>query len=221
MKLSTCPASHPEPTLSSRRGRWSLVVAAAVAIGTVVVPSAALDSRPTAAADEPVLAQVTAGATVSATADRIRPTYRLVFPVDPVPRCYVLDNFGDPRSGGRIHAGVDILTTQGQAVYAAMDGLLTRKTVAGNPDAVLSGNAWGITGVDGDYYYYGHLAAFAEGLQLGGVVRAGDVIGYVGDTGNPGKGNFHLHFEIRRGGVKGTPTNPLPLLPVPARCTVW
>jgi murein DD-endopeptidase MepM/ murein hydrolase activator NlpD len=221
MKHSTCSASHSEPTPSSRRGRWPLTVVAAVALGTVVVPSAALDRRPTAAADEPVLAQITGGATVSATADRIRPTYRLVFPVDPVPRCYVLDNFGDPRSGGRRHAGVDILTTQGQAVYAAMDGLLTRKTIAGNADAVLSGNAWGITGVDGDYYYYGHLSAFAPGLELGGIVRAGDVIGYVGDTGNPGVGNYHLHFEIRRGGFKGVVFDPLPLLPVPARCTVW
>ncbi len=161
------------------------------------------------------------GALASGTADRTRPTYTMVFPVDPVPRCSVLDNFGDPRSGGRRHAGVDILTNQGQAVFAAMDGLLTRKVIAGNPDARLSGNAWGITGVDGDYYFYGHLSAFAPGLQLGGVVRAGDVIGYVGDTGNPGPGNFHLHFEIRRGGARGVPFDPLPILPVPSTCRIW
>lgn len=173
-------------------------------------------------ADEPLaVTEVRAAADATATADRIRPTYRLVFPMDPLPRCYVLDNFGDPRSGGRIHAGIDILATEGQAVVAAMDGTLTRKTIAGNSDAVLSGNAWGITGVDGDYYYYGHLSAFAEGLELGGVVRAGDVIGFVGDTGNPGPGNHHLHFEIRRGGFRGTPTDPLPLVPIPSSCRVW
>lgn len=219
------PSAHPTPPSAStaRPRRVSRVgaVTGALVLAAVVVLPAAPDRQLTATADDAVLAEVHTGATVSATADRIRPTYRLVFPVDPVPRCYVLDNFGDPRSGGRIHAGLDILTTKGQAVYAAMDGLLTRQTVAGNPDAVLSGNAWGVTGVDGDYYYYGHLSAFADGLLLGGIVRAGDVIGYVGDTGNPGPGNFHLHFEIRKGGFKGAPINPLPLLPVPARCTVW
>lgn len=183
--------------------------------------AAAIDGPQATAADDQVVAQVSGGASATAPAERIRPTYRLVFPMDPSPRCYVLDNFGDPRSGGRIHAGMDILATKGQAIYAAKDGLLTRKTVAGTSEATLSGNAWGITGVDGDYYYYGHLSSFADGLQVGGVVRAGDVIGYVGDTGNPGPGNYHLHFEIRRGGSKGTPVDPLPLVPIPPSCTVW
>lgn len=189
-------------------------------LAALLAPAVGADLRAGASADQ-VVAQVISGASATATADRIRPTYRLVFPMDPSPRCYVLDNFGDPRSGGRIHAGMDILATKGQAIFAAQDGLLTRKTIAGNSDALLSGNAWGITGVDGDYYYYGHLSAFADGLELGGVVRAGDVIGYVGDTGNPGPGNHHLHFEIRKGGMKGTPVNPLPLVPIPPSCTVW
>jgi murein DD-endopeptidase MepM/ murein hydrolase activator NlpD len=221
MKPFPVSRSHPPVQVEARRRRRLRAGLAALGLAGLTTALLMSEERPIAAADAVVLAQVGSAATAAATADRIRPTYTIVFPVDPLPRCNVLDNFGDPRSGGRRHAGVDILTTNGQAVYAAMDGLLTRKTIAGTPGASLSGNAWGITGVDGDYYYYGHLASFAEGLQLGGVVRAGDVIGYVGDTGNPGPGNFHLHFEIRRGGARGVPFDPLPLLPVPTSCTVW
>ena len=67
---------------------------------------------------------------------------RAVFPMQPTPRCDILDNFGDPRSGGRHHEGSDMLATLGQQVYAASDGTLTLQVVAGSssPGANLSGN---------------------------------------------------------------------------------
>jgi peptidoglycan LD-endopeptidase LytH len=141
---------------------------------------------------------------------------RIRFPLDPVPRCQVLDNFGDARSGGRAHEGIDILTTLGQAVYAVADGVLVSRTVGG----ALAGNAWGLTATDGQYYYYAHLSSFAPGLEPGSAVSVGDVIGSVGDTGNPGPGNYHLHFEIHPRGL-GTPAvDPLPLLDVPPSCSI-
>jgi peptidoglycan LD-endopeptidase LytH len=69
-----------------------------------------------------------------------------------------------------------------------------------------------VKGESGTYYYYAHLAAFADGMHEGKVVDAGDLVGYVGDTGNAKGGAPHLHFEIRPGG--GAPVNPYPLLQV-------
>ena len=142
----------------------------------------------------------------------------LLFPIGPEPRCYVLDNYGDARSGGRRHEGIDILADVGQDVYAVVDGTLVGQTDA---SASLSGNSWGLTADDGVYYFFAHLSAFAEGLQVGDRVRRGQVIGYVGDTGNPGPGNYHLHFEVHPGGLRAAPVDPLPLLTVTDVCTVW
>ncbi|MEX1104878.1 MAG: M23 family metallopeptidase [Ilumatobacteraceae bacterium] len=155
-------------------------------------------------------------AAVTRTARRLGRPGRIRFPLDPTPRCYVLDNFSEARSGGRSHAGVDILTTLGQAVYAVADGVLVTQTVGG----ALSGNAWGFTADDGQFFYYAHLSAFASGLQQGSRVSVGDVIAYVGDTGNPGAGNYHLHFEVHPSGMNTPAVDPLPLLDVPSSCTV-
>lgn len=137
------------------------------------------------------------------------------------PRCDILDNFGDPRSGGRTHEGIDILATLGQEVYAMADGMLTTQTIAGATNATLSGNLWRLTASNGGtIYVYGHLSGFAPGLTKGSLVYKGQVLGYVGDTGNSGPGNYHLHFEIHPGG--GSAVDPLPLLlPVPAACRVY
>ena len=138
------------------------------------------------------------------------------------PLCEILNNFGDGRSGGRVHAGVDIMATKGQEVYAMVDGTLTVQVVdgSGQSGASVSGNLWQLTAsTGGTYYVYAHLSAFAPGLAKGSKVLDGQLIGYVGDTGNSGPGNFHLHFEIHPGG--GNAVDPLLLLrPVPSACRV-
>ena len=87
--------------------------------------------------------------------------------------------------------------------------------------ASLSGNLWQLTATTGGtYYVYAHLSGFAPGLTKGSKVVKGQLLGYVGDTGNPGAGNYHLHFEIHPNG--GAAVDPLPLLqPVPAACKVY
>jgi len=144
------------------------------------------------------------------------------FPMDPVPRCFILDNYGDGRSGGRSHQGVDILATLGQKIYAVVDGTLIRQAVAGQPGAELSGNYW-VMRADSDksQYVFGHMSEFAAGLEVGSHVSAGQVIGYVGDTGNPGPGNYHLHFGYQPQG--GAFVDPLALLLTvrPTGCTVY
>ena len=178
---------------------------APVAVAAVVAPAASVDES----------------ATATATAVRLQKLAPPNFPMDPRPRCYVLDNFGDPRSGGRTHQGTDILASLGQEVYAMADGTLTfqAKVGDGKSGTALSGNLWKLTAAGGTYYVYAHLSGFAPGLAVGSTVYRGQLLGYVGDTGNPGPGNYHLHFEVHPNG--GAAVNPLPLLTVPASCTVY
>lgn len=212
--------STPSPR-RSRVAAIALVALAALALRLAPAPAATFA---VAAAPAPqAVSEVSGGG-----ADATQPAVRLQavappnFPMEVTPRCDILDNFGDPRSGGRTHAGMDILATLGQDVYAMKDGTLTLQTFANSGgSSSLSGNLWRLTASDGsgDYYIYAHLSEFAPGLSKGSIVYAGQLIGFVGDTGNAGPGNYHLHFEIHPGG--GNAVNPLPLVTVPAGCKVW
>ena len=204
----------------SRASRRSLLLGTAA---TIIGGGAALGTRRgahhpgDAASGAAAPPQIERGATVTAPAKRLRRVGTLLFPMGPSPRCDILDNFGDARSGGRSHEGIDILATLGQDVYAVADGVLVNQADA---SASLSGNGWGLTADDGTYYFFAHLSGFAAGLAVGDRVRRGQLIGYVGDTGNPGPGNYHLHFEVHPGGQRAAAVDPLPLLEVPFMCTV-
>ncbi len=151
------------------------------------------------------------------------PDGMLIFPLDAVSDCYVLDNFGDCRSGcSRLHEGVDIMGSRDQPVRAVADGVLVNR----NEDRGLTygaGNGWTLYDEENarSYKYY-HLSSHEPGLEEGDEVRLGDVIGYVGNTGTSGAHNdfnYHLHFEVRN--VVGSShwdsvaIDPLPLLVVP------
>jgi LysM repeat protein len=112
--------------------------------------------------------------------------------------CWYTDTWQAPRGGGRKHEGVDVIARSGLYLYAVTDGTLTRQNL--DRPGSLSGNAWWLTADDGTYFFYAHLAAFAPGLQVGSRVKAGQVIGWVGRTGNAS--SPHLHFEIHPYGGK-------------------
>ena len=112
-----------------------------------------------------------------------------------------------PRSGRR-HEGTDLIAQAGRYVYAVTDGTLTRR--AWDQPGRIAGNAWWLTASDGSgtYFFYGHLYDFAQGLKVGSRVSAGQIIGFVGDTGS--SATAHVHFEIHPNG--GEPINPYPTL---------
>jgi len=170
-------------------------------------------------------AAVTGPQRLEVAATALKPALRLSqagviqFPMNPLPKCALSKtSFGQPRSGGRSHEGIDIMASLGQEVYAADNGVMWRQIIDGESSSSLSGNAWYLKLGDGTQFFYGHLSAFAAGLKIGDTVTRGQLIGYVGDTGNSGPGNYHLHFEVRPKG--GAAVNPYPLLTIPKSCTV-
>ena len=112
------------------------------------------------------------------------------------------DDFLMPRVG-HLHQGNDIFGARGLPVRAPEDGIVH----FGEDPA--GGKAAYVTTADGTYYFMAHLDGYAKNLGAGSRVKMGDVVGYLGDTGNA-KGAPHVHFEIHPKG--GAATNPKPIL---------
>ena len=137
----------------------------------------------------------------------------LTFPVVGVKAENVIDTFTQSRSGGRVHEATDIMADRGTPVVAVDDGVI-KKLFLSKPGGI---TIYQFDPSETYTYYYAHLDRYAEGLREGMTARRGQVIGYVGFTGNANPGAPHLHFAIFELGPekqywKGTPINPYPLL---------
>lgn len=124
-----------------------------------------------------------------------------VCPVGPVHS--FTDTWHAARSGGRQHQGADVFAPHGSPAYAVVDGVVDRWSGGG-----LGGIALWLRGDDGTRYYYAHNSANVA--PVGARVRAGEVIAYVGKTGNAETTPPHVHFEAHPGG--GPALNPYPWL---------
>lgn len=117
---------------------------------------------------------------------------KLIVPVAGIKKENLRDTFSDARSEGRTHNALDIMAAGGTPVLAATDGKIVRFH-----DSQLGGITTYQLSADGRLVlYYAHLQSRAEGITENMDVKKGTVIGYVGDTGNAGAGNFHLHFAM-------------------------
>jgi len=128
-------------------------------------------------------------------AGRRTPAELLAVPVAGVARAAITDTWGDPRENGlRQHHGTDIPAAAGALVTAAAAGTVEKlfESDAGGTTIYVRSPARDWT------YYYAHLSGYAPGLHEGQLVRTGDPLGYVGDTGDAGAGNYHLHFGLTR-----------------------
>jgi murein DD-endopeptidase MepM/ murein hydrolase activator NlpD len=125
-------------------------------------------------------------------------------PVAGVPASALRDSWHAPRQGGaRRHEGMDIFAPRGRAVLAATEGI-----VIGLGLDRLGGKVVWVLGPGGQRHYYAHLDRYGD-VRPGQRISAGQVIGYVGDTGNARGGPTHLHYGIY---TAHGPINPYPLL---------
>jgi peptidoglycan LD-endopeptidase LytH len=140
-------------------------------------------------------------------------SHNLLLPVEGVTVNQLKDTFNDSRALARRHDAIDIMAPRGTEVRAVDDGTIAK---------LFTSKAGGLTIYQFDpsqtfSYYYAHLDHYVSGLAEHQPVRRGQLLGYVGSTGNASESAPHLHFAIARLGTdrswwKGDPINPYPLL---------
>lgn len=137
----------------------------------------------------------------------------LIIPVAGVSSDQLMDTFSATRADGRVHDAIDIIAPKGTPVLAVSAGKILRlfQSKAGGT------TIYQLSADEKFIYYYAHLERYADGLYEGQFVVQGETIAYVGDTGNAGAGNFHLHFSITttsnpKRWWEGVNVNPYPLL---------
>ena len=113
-------------------------------------------------------------------------------------RSYFINSWGYPRSGGRTHKGTDMMAGYNTPLVAMNSGSVRVNS------HYQGGRQVYVNGDDGVTYYYAHMSKWASGLSTGQRVNKGQVIGYVGDSGNA-RGTPHLHLGMIAGGLYVNP----------------
>jgi len=154
----------------------------------------------------------TSSPTSAPTAPLVSPA-GLIVPVAGVRADQLVDTFSAARSEGRVHDAIDIPAPRGTQVLAVANGKIL-KLFQSVPGGI---TIYQLSSDETFIYYYAHLDGYAAGLSEGQTVTQGETIAYVGDTGNAGAGNYHLHFSIAMTSNpkrywEGVNINPYPLL---------
>lgn len=170
-------------------------------------PAAAQPARAVAALPPPRVSATGTGATTANTGNG------LLLPVQGVTAAQLQDTFSDARGDGRVHDAIDIMAAAGTPVLAVADG---------HVEKLFDSKQGGITLYQFDpqrtrAYYYAHLQGYAAGIVEKKALKRGDLIGYVGSTGNANPAAPHLHFAIfvlgpEKQWWKGEAINPYPQL---------
>ena len=201
-----------------RRESAAPIATAPVAATPVVVAPAPMQpshGSPDSPARTPPAAATSALAAAAATPSPTQPATpnALLIPVAGVRAAQLTDTFNDSRDGTRRHEALDIMAARGTPVLAASDGTVAK---------LFTSVPGGLTIYEFDptstyAYYYAHLDHYAPGLAEGKAIKRGDLIAYVGSTGNASADAPHLHFAIfvlgpEKQWWKGTAIDPYPLL---------
>jgi len=183
-------------------------------IGDTTAPTATTPAVQSAARGEPRLAPAPATTAPPAAATPIATSghsARLHLPIEGVEVESLKGGFVEARTG-HVHEAVDILAPRNTAVHAVEDGTVAKLFVS-----KAGGNTIYEFDETGRFaYYYAHLERYAIGLREGDSIKQGQVIGYVGTSGNAPKNTPHLHFAVfelgpERQWWKGTAIDPYPL----------
>lgn len=140
---------------------------------------------------------------------RLPPPTAMPVPVQNVAVGDIEPSFGAPRSGDRTHDGIDIFAARGTPVQST-----TRGVVLSVRESGMGGKQVWVIGPARERHYYAHLDAWAEGLKERDVLAQGQLLGYVGDTGNARETPPHLHYGVYG---EGGALDPLPRLLADAR----
>jgi peptidoglycan LD-endopeptidase LytH len=180
--LSRREAYRNVPTLGRLPGPASSPISTAPPL-TSVTPAADVSPAASPSADD--------NAARSYPSPLVQPS-GLIIPVAGVRGDQLLDTFSAARGEGRVHDAIDIAAPQGTPVLAVAGGKILRlfQSKAGGT------TIYQLSSDEKFIYYYAHLERYTDGLQEGRTVTQGETIAYVGDTGNAGAGNYHLHFSI-------------------------
>ena len=142
--------------------------------------------------------------------------YPLMVPVEGIEPRSLKDTFHEARGGGRIHMATDILAMRGTPVLSASDGRIIKLSTGGSGGIVVY-----VADASGRYlHYYAHLDGYAPEVKDGLKVREGQVIGFVGITGNAPPNAPHLHYQVMRADKdywNGTPIDVRPFITKPGR----
>ncbi|MGP5120385.1 M23 family metallopeptidase [Psychrobacter alimentarius] len=122
---------------------------------------------------------------------------------NPLPEQGLADTWGAARSQGRTHEGIDIFAPRGTPIQSTTQGIVSK---VGNNN--LGGRVVVVVGPGGAGHYYAHLEDYAD-ISPNDWVNAGDIIGYVGDSGNAKGTPPHLHYGVY---INGSAVNPYPLM---------
>jgi murein DD-endopeptidase MepM/ murein hydrolase activator NlpD len=149
----------------------------------------------------------------SVTASTDVPAGKLMVPVDGVKYAQLTDTFTAARGTGRSHDAIDIMAPKGTKVFAVADGKVVKLFTS-----VRGGlTVYQFEPTEKFAYYYAHLDKYAENVKEGTLLKRGDLVGYVGSTGDADAKAPHLHFAVvqltpEKQWWKGTAINPFPLL---------
>jgi len=147
---------------------------------------------------------------------KLPPELELAVPVVGVAAEDLRDSFAEARGLGRRHQAIDIPAPRGTPVVAVAGGRIARLLRGGSAGTAIV-QVGQLRGPGAYAYFYAHLDGYARGLAEGQRVERGQLLGFVGTTGNAPPGVPHLHFQVRRlddsgRWGSGTPVDPLPLL---------